>query len=275
MTRRTFRALRPLAVLAVASTVAMVAPHVGAAAPPPAPSLPAGMPDGVPPAALKPEPALPVPAGWPFPEAFPRTSGSVRLAGGALEWSDFLYDDHGAKGEPVDFPVAGLAASAGTYTYPTDAAHLNGADIFRTAVGLTTDASWWRVDWNTLVDPNVPIAEFALATDDSAAAGAGVASPGIDTAILMSSKGAWLIDVATGARRALGAVAIDTAARSFVLRVPRSTLPVAGTWRIRLASGVADATGEGFAPVTRDNGALPGQPAVYNVAFRGYYPEPE
>ena len=268
--------------LAVASTVAMVAPHVRAAAPPPAPTLPAGMPDGVPPAALKPEPALPVPAGWPFPDAFPRTSGSVRLAGGALEWSDFLYDDHGAKGEPVDFPVAGLAASAGTYTYATDDAKMNGADIFRTSVGLTPDASWWRVDWNTLANPNVPIAEFALDTDDSAAtggsawpAGAGVASPGIDTALLLSSKGAWLIDVATGARRALGAVRVDSTARSFVLRVPRSTMPVAGTWRIRLASGVADATGEGFAPVTRDNGALPGQPAVYNIAFRGYYQEPE
>src|SRR5437899_1503285 len=225
MTRPTFRALRPLAVLAVASMVAMVAPHVRAAAPPPAPSLPAGMPDGVPPAALKPEPALPVPAGWPFPDAFARTSGAVRLAGGALEWSDFLYDDHGAAGEPVDFPVAGFAESAGTYTYASDNAHMNGADIFRTAVGLTPDAT-------------VPIAEFALDTDDSAAtggsawpAGAGVASPGIDTAILMSSKGAWLIDVATGARRALGGTHVDLATRSFMVSIPRSVLSVAGTWR--------------------------------------------
>src|SRR5207244_2722726 len=153
----------------------------------PAPTLPAGMPDGVPPAALKPEPALPVPAGWPFPDAFPRTSGTVRLAGGALEWSDFLYDDHGAKGEPVDFPAAGLAPSVGTYTYASDAAKMNGADIFRAAVGLTPDASWWRVDWNTLVDPAVPIAEFALDTDDSTTtsgsvwpAAAGISSPGID-----------------------------------------------------------------------------------------------
>src|SRR3989442_1021196 len=151
MRRHTVRVPRALALLVVASTVTVVAPHGGAAAPPPAPTLPAGMPDGVPPAALKPEPTLPVPAGWPFPDAFPRTSGSVRLAGGALEWSDFLYDDHGAKGEPVDFPVAGLATSTGTYTFPSDAAHMNGAAIFRTAAGLTPDASWWRVAWNTRV----------------------------------------------------------------------------------------------------------------------------
>ena len=55
-------------------------------------------PPGVPPAATRAEPVLPVPAGWPFPDRFPRTSGTSRLAGGAVEWTDFLYDDHGAIG---------------------------------------------------------------------------------------------------------------------------------------------------------------------------------
>lgn len=40
-----------------------------------------GMPEGVPPAAGRPEPKLPVPAGWPFGEEFPRTCGAARLAG--------------------------------------------------------------------------------------------------------------------------------------------------------------------------------------------------
>ena len=57
-----------------------------------------GMPEGVPPAALRPEPELPAPAGWPFGEEFPRTCGTSRFAGGALFWTDFLYDDHGATG---------------------------------------------------------------------------------------------------------------------------------------------------------------------------------
>src|SRR6202022_2905237 len=66
-----------------------------------------GMPEGVPPAARRPEPALPVPAGWPFGEEFPRTCGTSRFAGGALFWTDFLYDDHGATGVLVDIPTAG------------------------------------------------------------------------------------------------------------------------------------------------------------------------
>ena len=67
----------------------------------------AGMPEGVPPAALKPEPRLPSPAGWPFGEEFPRTCGAGRLAGGAVFWTDFIYDDHGATGLPVNIPTGG------------------------------------------------------------------------------------------------------------------------------------------------------------------------
>lgn len=240
------------------------------------------LPDHLPPAALRPEPSLPVPAGWPFPDAFPRTSGTFRLVEGALEWSDFLYDDHGATGTPVAPPVTPLAPTHGTYTYRPGAARGNGADIFRAGMGLEEEASYWRVDWSTLVDPDVPIAEFALDTDNSAAtggvawaAGAGIGSPGIDRAIVLSSRGAWLIDPVTGARTALpSGLAVDRAARSFVLRVPRSTLEPSGTWKVRLAAGLANAAGGGFAPITAEEGALPGQPAVFNVAFRSHLQEP-
>lgn len=51
-------------------------------------------------------------------EEFSRTCGTGRLAGGALFWSDFLYDDHGATGVLVDVPIAGLAPPRGTYVYP-------------------------------------------------------------------------------------------------------------------------------------------------------------
>ena len=66
-----------------------------------------GMPEGVPAAALRPEPELPAPAGWPFGEEFPRTCGTSRFAGGALFWTDFLYDDHGATGVPVSLGSGG------------------------------------------------------------------------------------------------------------------------------------------------------------------------
>ena len=162
-----------------------------------------GMPEGVPAAALRPEPALPAPAGWPFGEEFPRTCGTSRFAGGALFWSDFLYDDHGATGVLVDIPTGGLVPPRGTYVYPAGPAARNGADIFRVAVGLTETDTWWRVDWNTLLDPSVPIALFTFDTDrgqaptDQWPAGAGVRSAGIDLALLVSAAGARLIDLTT------------------------------------------------------------------------------
>jgi hypothetical protein len=152
-----------------------------------------GMPEGVPAAALRPEPALPAPASWPFGEDFPRTCGTSRFAGGALFWTDFLYDDHGATGVPVDIPTGGLVPPRGTYVYPAGPAARNGADIFRAAVGLTDTDTWWQVDWNTLLDPSVPIALFTFDTERAEAptdhwpAGAGVRSAGIDLALLVSA----------------------------------------------------------------------------------------
>lgn len=79
----------------------------------------------------------------------------------------------------------------------------------------------------------------------------------------------------TGTRTALpaGTVSVDhdagRAMGSFVAKVPTSAVPaVSGTWRVRVASGLATADGAGFAPVAAANGALPAQPAVYNVGFR-------
>jgi hypothetical protein len=244
-------------------------------------AVPAGLPDGVPPAATRAEPKLPVPKGWPFAESFPRTSGTGRLGGGAAYWSDFVYDDHGATGPTVSTPIADLAPTDGTYTYPAGAAKMNGADIFRAAVGADATASYWRIDWNTLADPTVPIAEWTFDTDRNTAtgvsawpAGAGVRSPGINKALVVSSRGARLLNAVTGATIATPPVTVDTSARSFVVKVPRATLPLSGAWKVRLAAGLADATGSNFAPVPVKRGAFPGQPSVYNVTFRSVAQEP-
>ena len=239
-----------------------------------------GLPDGVPAAALRAEPALPVPAQWPFPDAFPRTSGATRLVSGALEYSGFLYGDHGAAGVPVNTPVAGLAPTVGTYEYPAGKASENGANIFRAAVAPSNGGSLWRVDWNTLADPSVPIAEFGIDTGHGSTtrawpAGAGVSSDGLSQAILVSAKGAWLIDPATGQKTSLPAPVVDVNARAFLVSVPRSVLEPTGTWKVRLVAGLANPTGDAFAPVTPAQGALPNQPAVYDVGFRTYRQEPE
>lgn len=232
-----------------------------------------GLPGDGPAALYRPEPELPAPSAWPGPEAFPRTSGTGRLADGGLFWTDYLYDDHGTVAASAGDPsVQAGSPTFGTYTYPAGAAHGNGADVFRAGVLLRGDATYWRVDWNTLADPAVPIAEWTFDRDADAAtgtsawaAGAQVDSPGIDTALVVSSRGARLVDLVTGSVLATPPVAVDRAARSFVVAVPRDVLAVSGRWRVRLAAGLATPDGRGFA---RPPGTLPNQPAVYNVAFR-------
>jgi pimeloyl-ACP methyl ester carboxylesterase len=67
---------------------------------------------------------------------------------------------------------------------------------------------------------------------------------------------------------------VDMASRSFLAQVPRAVLEPAGSWTVRLAAGLANAAGDGFADVPAARGALPGQPNVYNVAFRTNEQEP-
>ncbi|HVT20914.1 MAG TPA: prolyl oligopeptidase family serine peptidase [Mycobacteriales bacterium] len=240
----------------------------------------AGLPGDAPPALYRHEPLLPAPEGWPGRRnAFSRTSGTGRLADGGLYWTDFLYDDHGTTtASPGGVAVTAGSPSFGTYIYPSGAAHANGADIFRAAVLDRKNATYWRVDWNTLASPAVPIAEWTFDRDDNPAtggsdwpAGAGVHSAGIELALTMSSRGARLISVANGTVLAKLAVTVDRAAQSFVTRIPKSVLRPTGAWRVRLAAGLADATGTGFArpPLT-----LATQPAVYNVTFRRADQEP-
>ena len=111
-----------------------------------------------------------------FPSTFPETSGTGHLDGGASLWTDFIYDDYGASGVQ-GLPTSGydqssgLAARQGDYVFPSGAADNNGADIFRAGVGLHGAYSYWRVDWTTLADPNVPIAEWTFDTDNNPATG--------------------------------------------------------------------------------------------------------
>jgi len=266
----------------IAQHVADAVLHPSSPAPVPAPPAELivvdGMPEGVPPAARCPEPQLPAPSNWPFGEEFPRTCGAGRLAGGALFWTDFLYDDHGATGVPVgDLKIQ--SPPRGTYVYPDGPAAGNGADIFRVAIGLTETHTWWRIDWNTLLDASVPIALFAFDTDPARTAanewpaGARVRSKGIDLALRVSSRSAAMIDLTTGATTPVEH-SVDMASRSFLAQVPRALVEPTGTWTVRLVAGLANATGDGFADVPAERGALPGQPNVYNVAFRTSEQEP-
>jgi LPXTG-motif cell wall-anchored protein len=224
-----------------------------------------GLPPGMPAAALAAEPPLPEADGWPFSEDFSRISGTSRLDAGALLWTDWLYDDTGA----------------GDYTYSAPEAAANGADVFRAAVAVDAEQTYWRVDWNTLADATVPVAAWTFDTDAEASTGdetwpasAGAASPGIDASLVVSSRGAWWTDTATGVVSDLaalgGTLTVDPESRSFVVAIPRDTVEVAGTWTTRLAAGVADAAGTGFASAPES----PDGTRIYNAAFRDIADEP-
>jgi hypothetical protein len=250
------------------------------------PGIP-GLPTGVPAAATAPVPSLPEPstAEWPFPSDYSHTDGTGRLDGGASLWTDFLYDDHGPAGSPVGIAQSlqdsGLAPVHGGFSYPSGPADGNGADIFTAAVGYTPLATYWRVDWNTLVDPDVPIAEWTFSTPSpqplsttSWLANAGLASAGIQYALVVSAQSAQLLDAATG-NPVVGAdlqTMVDMSSRSFIVRIPTSVLPVSGTWTVRLAAGLANQSGTEFATVPPADGGTGGT-NVYNVTFRTYQQE--
>lgn len=249
-----------LALCPAAATTATVQPSAAAAA-----DRASGLPSGIPEAATAAEPELPRAEGWPFSEQFPRTSGTGRYDAGAFLWTDWLYDDMGR----------------GDFTYASTDAGANGADVFRAAIAADATHTYWRVDWNTLIDPGIPVATWAFDTDADAATGgdswpadAGVASPGIDAAMVVSSRGAWLVDAVSGARTDLTAsgatVTVDEAARSFVVAVPRTLMAADDTWTVRLAAGLANASGDGFAPAPQ---ATDGS-RVYNAVFRDRDDEP-
>jgi len=241
-----------------------------------------GLPAGAAQAALSAEPPLSKPRGWPFPDAFSPTSGTGRMIDGALEWSDWVYDDYGAS-SPLGAPINTItltdpfAPAQGDYVYPAGAADNDGADIFLAGVGLTKTDSIWRVDWNTLTNANVPIAEWTFDTDNDPATGgsqwpggANVTTPGIKLALLVSAKGAELINAVTHATVAKFKTEVDMASRSFIVAVPRSVMPVRGSWRIQLGAGLANATGTGFAVPTLVGGlaAPSGVSRLYNITFR-------
>ena len=234
----------------------------------PRPALPAGVPR----AAKRTEPRLPAPDGWPFAEAFSRTSGTHRVWAGAYFWTDFIYDDNGA----VTGPGTGESAGAypfGTYRYPEPEQAGNGADIFRAAVGAGRGATWWRVDWNTLLRGNVPAAAFALDLDRSGGTpvlwggNVGVRSAGVDATLVITSKGAFL----NGTR--VASTTVDRRARSFVARVPRTALNPKKSSRVYLAAGLANAAGDAFETLGPEHQHLPGQPNVFNLGFRDYADE--
>lgn len=278
---------------ALLTLVATASAHMGAAQrlrlADSVPGIP-GLPTGVPPAARARPAALPAPPRrqWPFPSVFSHTEGTGRLDRGASLWTDFVYDDHGPLGSAIGIAAASKASDLvpvhGGFAYPPGAARQNGADIFAAAVGYTRRATYWRVDWNTLVNRRIPVAEWTMTGDRRKGAprtaiawpgNAGLTtSTGIQYALIVTARRARLVRAAAPAKSLLTVrTTVNMRTRSFIVRIPRRRLRVAGTWRVQLAAGLANASQSGFATVPASNGATGNGVNAYNVTFRSYRQE--
>ena len=242
-----------------------------------------GLPSGVPPAATTPPVTAPEPtsAQWPFPSDFSATEGTGLVQGGASLWTDFLYDDYGAADNgATQTGYSSLAPAHGSYSYPSGVEG-DTADIFRAAIGLTAHDTWWRVDWSTLPDPSQPIAEWTMTSGSHPAgttttvwpANAGVTtSSGISYALAVTSKRAELLNAVTGRVMGTFIPTVVQGPNSFIVEIPRSVLPVSGSWKVQLAGGLADHSSPtpAFATVSSSDGGsnLSGGANVYNITFR-------
>ena len=253
----------------------------------------ARLPSGVAAAALKQSQLLARPDAsiWPFSNAIPRTSGMGRYHGGAFFWTDFIYDANGALGKPPIYNTG--TPTGGGLVYPgsnlggdgNDGKYMgNGADIFAVAIAADERFSYWRVDWQTLVDASAPVVAFGLDYEDGGTAGLSLPpeswpgvprlyTTGIDATLILSSEGVYLHRADGSERERIGGVQVDMASRSFVAKIARVRLPeLSGSWTVRAVSGVHDGNG-GFLDDMLTFEGLPTQPPVFNAAFRDYSDE--
>jgi dienelactone hydrolase len=223
-------------------------------------------------------------------------SGASAYRGGEFLYQDYLYDDHGAKGDsrdPGDPRVSGDSFSApnGTYTYPTGPDYANNAaDLVELRVKPLAAATAFRITLNTMKKPSLVGTTIAIGASKQPRAfphGAAAKAPA-NLFLTVHGRHADLLGAAN--RHPIypaPEVTISKARRQIqVLVSHRAWNP--GTRRVRLAAGVGlwdVAAGRYLTPgaaadATHPGGAagLSNPTAFFNVAFRFHeawqYPYP-
>ena len=196
-------------------------------------------------------------------------SGAGAYRHGEFLYQDWLYDDHGARGQrdPGDprRKVDETAATPnGTYTYPTDPAYAgNAADFVELRVKPLKKATAFRVTLNSLVDPS--LVAFTIAIGGTAGVlhelphGAGASAPA-DLFLTVHGARADLLDAATGDAAARPSVKVDGRRRQFDVRIAHSDWdPGESVVRLAAATGLWDAArGSYLAPGAAAGPATPG-----------------
>jgi hypothetical protein len=219
-------------------------------------------------------------------------SGASAYRDGEFLYQDYLYDDHGAKGNPdpndprfQDPANYGFSQANGTYTYPNQADYAgNAADLVELRVKPLVGSTAFRITLNTLKDPALVGATIAIGNSDAPRPlpyGANTAAP---ARYFLTVHGAQadLRDAATG--EIVGpapTVAVDLSRRQIEVRVPHSAWDP-GRRNVRLAAGVGLWDGAHDRYLTPGDSSSASQPggaggltnptAFFNAAFR--YDEP-
>ncbi len=217
-------------------------------------------------------------------------SGASAYRKGEFLYQDFLYDDHGPRGQrdPGDPRRASseeASAPYGSYTYPTDDVYAgNAADLVELRVKALTKSTAFRVTLNTLHDPARVAFTIAIGGDPATPRplphGAGASAPA-DLFLTVHGDDAELIDAATGAAAGTPSVKVDLRRRQFTVRIAHDDWDP-GLATVRLAAGVGlwdSANDRYLVPGAAATESLPGgaaglasPTAIFNAAFR--YTEP-
>jgi hypothetical protein len=195
-----------------------------------------------------------------------------------------IYDDQGAQLVPTNWPEHAITPA---YTYPKDPAYrANAADIVEVRVKPLTDATAFRITFNTMTDPTLVGTTIALggkdATTYAAPHGANTTMPAEKFVTVHGTSGD-IVDAATGQTSPVAPnVQVDLERRQVTVEVPHTAFdPGASTTRIAAAAGLWDNANDRFlvpqlvADATHPGGAVPTDltpSAYFDVAFR--YGEP-
>jgi hypothetical protein len=217
-------------------------------------------------------------------------SGSSAYRQGEFLYQDFLYDDHGARGEArdPDDPRSGedtFSLPNGTYTYPTNPVYANNAaDLVELRIKPLANATAFRITLNTLKDPSLVATTIAIGNSPHRYAFPHGASVAARAAFFLTVHGqhADLVRSSNSARiTPAPQVSIDKQRRQIqVLVSHRAWDPAERIVRLAAAVGLWNkATGRYLVPrnaatATQPGGAagLSGPAAFFNAAFRFHEP---
>jgi Putative esterase/C-terminal binding-module, SLH-like, of glucodextranase len=213
-------------------------------------------------------------------------SGTSAYRQGEFLYQDFLYDDHGARGESRDpgDPRSGgdtFSLPNGTYTYPTDPVYANNAaDLVELRIKPLANATAFRITLNTLKDPSlvattIAIGDAPLPRHFPHGANATVRAP------LFLTVHGWSADLVRSRDsppiRPAPQVSIDKRRRQIQVLVSHRAWDPAER-KVRFAAGVGlwnKATGRYRVPTNAATATQPGgaaglssPTAFFNVAFR-------